>query len=113
MTETVFELFEAAAHRVPEGGCLCAPPMAGRAYHPDGIEIDYRAARERVAALGALYREAGYGRGHRVALLLENRPDFHTCTGGRSTPSAAASCPSTRPTGRTKWSISSSIQRPP
>ncbi len=77
MTETVFELFEAAAHRVPEGGCLCAPPMAGRAYHPDGIEIDYRTARERVAALSALYREAGYGRGHRVALLLENRPDFH------------------------------------
>ena len=77
MTETVFELFEAAAQRVPEGGCLCAPPMAGRAYHPDGVEISYRAARERVASLNALYREAGHGRGHRVALLLENRPDFH------------------------------------
>ena len=77
MTETVFDLFEAAAQRVPEGGCLCAPPMAGRAYYPDGVEISYRAARERVASLGALYREAGYGRGHRVALLLENRPDFH------------------------------------
>ncbi len=77
MTETVFDLFAAAARRAPEGGCLCAPPMAGRPYHPDGVEISYRAARERVAALGALYREAGYGRGHRVALLLENRPDFH------------------------------------
>ena len=77
MTETVFDLFEAAARRVPEGGCLCAPPRAGRAYHPGGIEIDYRTARERVAALSAIYREAGYGRGHRVALLLENRPDFH------------------------------------
>ena len=77
MTETVFALFEAAARRVPEGGCLCAPPMAGRPYHPDGVEIGYGEARERVAALGALYRAAGYGRGHRVALLLENRPDFH------------------------------------
>ena len=77
MTETVFDLFEASARRVPEGGCLCAPPMQGRPYHPDGIEIDYREAGERVAALSALYREAGYGRGHRVALLLENRPDFH------------------------------------
>ena len=77
MTATVFDLFDAAARRVPAGGCLCAPPMAGRSYHPDGVEIDYRAARERVAALRALYREAGYGRGHRVALLLENRPDFH------------------------------------
>ena len=77
MTETVFELFEAAARRAPSGGCLCAPPMAGRPYHPGGIEIDYREARKRVAALSALYRAAGYGRGHRVALLLENRPDFH------------------------------------
>ena len=77
MTETVFDLFEAAAHRVPEGGCLCAPPMAGRPYHPDGIEIGYRDAGEQVAALKALYRAAGYGRGRRVALLLENRPDFH------------------------------------
>ena len=77
MTETVFDLFEAAAGRAPESGCLCAPPRAGRPYHPDGIEIDYRTAGERVAALTALYREAGYGRGHRVALLLENRPDFH------------------------------------
>ena len=77
MTETVFALFEAAARRVPEGGCLCAPPMQGRPYHPDGIEIGYRDARERVSALSGLYRQAGYGRGHRVALLLENRPDFH------------------------------------
>ena len=77
MTETVFELFEAAALRVPEGGCLGAPPMTGRPYHPEGVEIGYREARERVAALSALYRAAGYGRGHRVALLLENRPDFH------------------------------------
>ena len=77
MTGTVFDLFEAAKQRAPEGGCLCAPPMQGRLYHPDGIEISYREAHERVAALSALYREAGYGRGQRVALLLENRPDFH------------------------------------
>ena len=36
MMETVFELFEAAAARMPEGGCLCALPMAGRLYHPEG-----------------------------------------------------------------------------
>ena len=77
MTETVFELFEAATRRAPESGCLCAPPMRGRSYHPDGIEISYREARERVAALSALYRAAGYDRGLRVALLLENRPEFH------------------------------------
>ena len=77
MTETVFALFEAAAARMPEGGCLCAPPMAGRPYHPDGVEISYRVAQARVAALRARCRAAGYGPGHRVALLLENRPEFH------------------------------------
>ena len=77
MAETVFALFEEAAARAPEGACLCAPPMAGRPYHPEGVEIDYRTARDRVAALRARYREAGYGPGHRVALLLENRPAFH------------------------------------
>lgn len=77
MTETVFEQFEATARRVPQGGCLCAPPMAGRPYHPEGVEIDYRTAQERVAELCGGYREVGYGPGHRVALLLENRPEFH------------------------------------
>ena len=77
MTETVFELFQTAAARAPAGGCFCAPPMAGRPYHPDGIEISYRGAQAQVAALGGAYRAAGYGLGHRVALLLENRPDFH------------------------------------
>ena len=77
MTETVFALFEAAAARASAGGCLCAPPRAGRPYHPQGIEIGYREAQARVAALRDRYRAAGYGPGHRVALLLENRPDFH------------------------------------
>ena len=77
MAETVFALFEEASARAPGGACLCAPPMAGRPYHPEGVEIDYRTARDRVAALRARYRAAGYGPGHRVALLLENRPAFH------------------------------------
>ena len=66
MTATVFDLFEAAARRVPEGGCLCAPPMAGRPYHPDGVEIDYRAACQRVAALASSIA--------RVARRLRPRP---------------------------------------
>ncbi len=77
MVETVFDLFEGTAARAPEGGCLCAPPMAGRRYHPEGIEISYRTAHERVSSLRERYRDAGYGPGQRVALLLENRPSFH------------------------------------
>ena len=36
--------------------------------------MTYGAAARAVAALAALYREAGYGAGHRVGLMLENRP---------------------------------------
>ncbi len=49
--------------------------MPGRPYHPDGIELSYGEVAERVAALRASYAEAGYGHGHRVALLLENQPE--------------------------------------
>jgi len=74
--ETVFDAFMATAEAAPNNVFLCAPPAAGRAYHPDGIELTYRETREAVLAWRAVYAEAGYGHGHRVLLLLENRPEF-------------------------------------
>ena len=47
-------------------------------------------------------RSAGYGPGHRVGLLLENRPAFFR-TGSRSMRSASASCRSTPTCARTSW----------
>jgi acyl-CoA synthetase (AMP-forming)/AMP-acid ligase II len=76
MTRTVFEAFMATAQAAPDNLFLCAPPAAGRAYHPDGIEYTYGQTREAVLALREIYAAAGYGHGHRVALLLENRPEF-------------------------------------
>ena len=43
---------------------------------PGSAPIDYASALERVEALAGRYRERGYGVGARVALLLENRPEF-------------------------------------
>jgi acyl-CoA synthetase (AMP-forming)/AMP-acid ligase II len=40
------------------------------------IRFTYSEALERIADVAARYRARGYGRGHRVALLLENRPEF-------------------------------------
>jgi crotonobetaine/carnitine-CoA ligase len=76
---TVFDAFMATAAAAPDHAFLCAPPAPGRAYHPDGIEITYAQARDEALRLRAAYAEAGYGHGHRVALLLENRPEmfFH------------------------------------
>jgi crotonobetaine/carnitine-CoA ligase len=73
---TVFGAFAATATAAPEHVFLCAPPAAGRAYHPDGVEFTYGQTRAAVLALAERYGAAGYGHGHRVALLLENRPEF-------------------------------------
>jgi crotonobetaine/carnitine-CoA ligase len=74
--QTVFDAFAATADAAPDHAFLCVPPAPGRAYHPDGVEIAYAEARAAVERLRRVYAAAGYGHGHRVALLLENRPEF-------------------------------------
>lgn len=54
---------------------LAVPANIVRDYLPDGLEITYADAGERVAKLAERYRAAGFGLGHRVATLLENRPE--------------------------------------
>jgi crotonobetaine/carnitine-CoA ligase len=54
---------------------LAAPANPARAYHPQGLEWSYAEVGAAVAALQARYAAAGYGLGHRVALLMENRPE--------------------------------------
>jgi crotonobetaine/carnitine-CoA ligase len=76
MPLTVFEAFVETARNAPDNVFLCAPPAAGRAYHPDGVELTYRQVHEAVRTMRDAYAGAGYGHGHRVALLLENRPLF-------------------------------------
>jgi len=73
---TVFDAFLTTAEVAPGRPFLCAPPAPGRAYHPAGVEFTYAQTKERVLRLLECYHAAGYGHGHRVALLLENRPEF-------------------------------------
>ncbi|MFN0316187.1 MAG: AMP-binding protein [Burkholderiales bacterium] len=72
-------LYESLQRTVAKHGgrpAYCVPPMAGRAYYPEGKEFTwnetYAAVQERIR----YYREAGYGPGHRVAILFEQRPEF-------------------------------------
>ena len=74
--DTPFDAFMRTAADAPDHAFLCAPPAAGRAYHPDGIELSYAQVRAEVLRIRDAYAAAGYGLGHRVALLLENRPEM-------------------------------------
>jgi len=76
MSGTVFDAFRATAAAAPNAAFLCAPPAPGRAWHPDGVQFTYGQARAAVLQLRQAYGAAGFSHGHRVALLLENRPEF-------------------------------------
>ena len=77
---TIAAAFAAAVAAHADRPFLAVPANEARAYLPSGFEITYGEAGRRIEALAALYRQAGYGVGHRVATLLENRPEhvLHT-----------------------------------
>ena len=77
MTEstTVFDAFEHTARARPANSFLHVPasalPGATAAF-----ELAYGTALTEVAKLAERYRVRGYGVGHRVAVLLGNRPEL-------------------------------------
>ena len=73
---TIGEAFTAAVSAHGDRPFLAVPANEARGYLPSGFEISYGEAGKRVEQLAAVYREAGYGLGHRVATLLENRPEY-------------------------------------
>ena len=76
MNDTVHALFTATAARTPAADFLCTETTTAQAYGIPAGTIAWGAAAEQVEALRAAYARAGYGHGHRVGLLLENRPAF-------------------------------------
>jgi acyl-CoA synthetase (AMP-forming)/AMP-acid ligase II len=71
-----FHAFEASSARSPQACLLRAPASAELPYAPGGFQIRYGEMKQDVEELRASYLARGYGRGARVALLLESRPAF-------------------------------------
>jgi len=72
---TIGDAFSHAVEAYSQRPFLAVPKGAHRSYHQDGYEISFAQAGRQVRALTERYRAAGYGVGHRVAMLLDNRPE--------------------------------------
>jgi crotonobetaine/carnitine-CoA ligase len=75
-SETLWLGLKHTADTRPALPCISIPPSATRDYIPDGLLWNYGEVAEHVTRLIECYAAAGYGHGHRVSLLLENRPEF-------------------------------------
>jgi acyl-CoA synthetase (AMP-forming)/AMP-acid ligase II len=73
---TVHERFAATAGRAPDGEFLFVDAVTARTYGIEAGPVTWRDAAGEVDRLRTAYAAAGYGHGHRVGLLLENRPAF-------------------------------------
>ncbi|CAN7230563.1 AMP-binding protein [Variovorax sp. LjRoot130] len=76
MHATVHNVFSATAARTPEAEFLFTESVTAKAYGIAAGAIRWGEAAAAVERLRVAYAEAGYGHGHRVGLLLENRPAF-------------------------------------
>src|SRR3954452_25361472 len=70
------QAFFAQAKAMPQAMFLCAPAAAELSYAPGGFVYSYEAVAGRIEAFRAAFAAAGYGRGARVALMLDNRTEF-------------------------------------
>jgi acyl-CoA synthetase (AMP-forming)/AMP-acid ligase II len=73
---TIHQRFITTAARAPASDFLFTDAVTADAYGIPAGTISWAEAAREVERLRAAYAGAGYGHGHRVGLLLENRPAF-------------------------------------
>jgi acyl-CoA synthetase (AMP-forming)/AMP-acid ligase II len=75
---TVQDAFAKVADRRGDADFLVVESVTAQSYGIDPGPRSWREVAGEVERLRAAYAQAGYGHGHRVGLLLENRPAFFT-----------------------------------
>jgi len=73
---TVHALFTRTAARTPQADFLFTDAVTAKVYGIEAEALSWAQAAAEVEPLRRAYAAAGYGHGHRVGLLLENRPAF-------------------------------------
>lgn len=73
---TLYDTLQRTVARWGERPAYAVPAMPGRAYHPQGRQYTWTETATAVESLRRIYRDAGYGLGHRVAILFAQRPEF-------------------------------------
>ena len=73
---TLYDSLCRAAKKFPDRPAYAVPPMKGRDYHPDGWEQTWSQVLACVERMKQRYARAGFGNGHRVAILFGQRPEF-------------------------------------
>jgi len=74
--QSVYDAFSTTARRTPGADFLCTEAVTAEVYGIPPGAITWGDAAAQVERLRVAYVAAGYGHGHRVGLLLENRPAF-------------------------------------
>lgn len=74
ITGTVYDAFRRSAERHPDRNFLCVLGETARYYGIDARTYPYGQVGQEIQQLTARYRGAGLQQGHRVGLMLENRP---------------------------------------
>ena len=73
---SLYQFFEATAAQYPERPFLNILSDTAKIYKIKSGKITYADMSNRIARLKDAYGVAGYGTGHRVGILVENRPEF-------------------------------------
>lgn len=76
MSHTIYSVFQNTAKQWPTNDFITVLPETAEIYGIEAGSLSYTEALQRIDQLAAQYQQAGYGLGHRIGLLLENRPVF-------------------------------------
>jgi len=76
VNSTVYEQLKVATAKYASNSFLHIPIHATKSYCDSAINYTYQEFSIAVEEVRTIYQQAGYGAGHRIALVLENRAEF-------------------------------------